>query len=61
MGVNPLDCRLCTWKNSDLALPLAEQIAALLGHTEEAHCDGIPEAVREQIRACRKEIEKLPV
>jgi hypothetical protein len=57
----PLDCPFGDWPNDPSGLPASEQVAGLLDHIEEVHGEPIPEPVREALKACRKELEKLPV
>ena len=57
----PLDCPAGDWKNDPGGLPVAEQIAGLLGHLVDAHGDEMPDPVRSAITACKRELQKLPV
>lgn len=56
-----LSCPVGDWEASENDKLVSQQLAGLIGHIEQAHCTGVPDAVRDRIRACRKELEELPV
>ncbi|MGH2747366.1 MAG: hypothetical protein ACRDKB_05525 [Actinomycetota bacterium] len=59
---HPLDCPLKDWWQPTPPGDLVSgQVAGLLGHIEEAHGEPLPEPIREAIKACKKELETLPV
>lgn len=56
-----LFCPVKDWYANEGDKLVSQQLAGLVGHIEQAHCTAVPEAVRERIRACKKELEELPV
>ncbi len=60
-NVYPLDCPFCDWPNDPTGLPISAQVAGLLTHLEGTHGSILPQPVRDSLKACAKELEKLPV
>lgn len=56
-----LSCPVGDWEGNEGDKLVSQQLAGLLGHIEQIHCTGVPDPVRERIRACKKELEELPV
>lgn len=55
---SPLDCPVGDYPNDQSKTP-TQQIAGLLGHINDVHGKDLPQAVRDGITACKKELEKL--
>lgn len=56
-----LSCPVGDWVANEADKLVSQQLAGLVGHIEQTHCTGAPELVRERIRACKRELEELPV
>ena len=56
-----LSCPVGDWEGDAGDKLVSQQLAGLVGHIEQTHCTGVPEAVRERIRACKRDLEELPV
>ena len=56
-----LFCPVRDWYAEEGDKLVSQQLAGLLGHIEQIHCTAAPELVREKIRACKRELEELPV
>lgn len=57
----PIECPYDDEWTSNSADPVAVQLAQFLDHFEQKHSDQLPPAARATMKACARELEKIPV